>query len=185
MILACPLPLPPCDFVPRAAVSRPRHAASSRPRMAIGALPRAVPLPGQIPFGRLLMEHVRERCVLLRACWRIHLGAALVAEFAAPALRQPSELSAAASAPPAPPAPAPPVCHAGTEEEDEENVAYGRTVSIVCDGLVMLPAHTRTRARAHRFCARLRAMVAQAHTHTAIVNAIACVSDHECMCMKL
>ena len=25
----------------------------------------------RVPFGRLLMDHVRDRCVLLRSCWRV------------------------------------------------------------------------------------------------------------------
>jgi hypothetical protein len=78
------------------------------------------------------MEHVRERCVLLRACWRIHLGPGLVADFAVSA--QPPPRGAA----PAPPASCACDAKGGAGEEDEENVTYGRTVTIVCDGQVIL-----------------------------------------------
>jgi hypothetical protein len=78
------------------------------------------------------MEHVRERCVLLRACWRIHLGPGLVADFAVPAHPPPRGAT--------PETPASRACNAnaGAGEEDEENVTYGRTVTIVCDGQVIL-----------------------------------------------
>ena len=56
----------------------------------------------QIPFGRLLMEHVRERCVLLRACWRVRPSRALLADLwqqcIPPALAPPPPAHVSASA---------------------------------------------------------------------------------------
>ena len=84
----------------------------------------------KIPFGRLLMDHVRERCVLLRACWRVELSPTLLADFL--------KLRAAGA----------PIERgvAGWRGEDcsirghdgvaLDGMTYGRTVTIVCDGQI-------------------------------------------------
>jgi hypothetical protein len=101
------------------------------------------------------MDHVRERCVLLRACWRVELSRQLGAELAGygtpPGTAHPVAHSAAGGCADA-------RCRAGAAAEregsggeatggamDEEAGAgadmthtYARTVTIVCDGQVRL-----------------------------------------------
>ena len=102
--------------------------------------PLSLASPNQIPFGRLLMEHVRERCVLLRACWRVDLGAALLAELTLgreqqAGARARNESSRAHVSPRD-------EVDVGGEAGDGAScgdVTYARTVSIECDGQVSLP----------------------------------------------
>ena len=118
----------------------------------------------QIPFGRLLMEHVQERCVLLRACWRVAPSPRLQSAFGIPAhVKDKEGTHTSALAPPhttalAPPQHAaaarprsPPACpHVSIGLQDcglpapptplpplpAQYTTYGRTISIVCDGQV-------------------------------------------------
>ena len=98
------------------------------------------------------MDHVRERCVLLRACWRVELSGLLGAELAGygpypPGTAHPAAHSAAGGCADA-------RCRAAAERKDSGGEAtglamddeagggadmtqtYARTVTIVCDGQV-------------------------------------------------
>jgi len=126
--------------------------------------------PFQIPFGRLLMQHVRERCVLLRACWRVRVGASLLTDFtghtpaltAVNAVPPQHELTAAAAAAVVTAdhalAASEELVEGGLKMKEAEasdggggvghqffghDVTYGRTVTIVCDGQVFMCACVR------------------------------------------
>eukprot|EP00290_Baffinella_frigidus_P047568 CAMPEP_0180380832 /NCGR_PEP_ID=MMETSP0989-20121125/26279_1 /TAXON_ID=697907 /ORGANISM="non described non described, Strain CCMP2293" /LENGTH=244 /DNA_ID=CAMNT_0022380381 /DNA_START=51 /DNA_END=782 /DNA_ORIENTATION=+ len=68
----------------------------------------------RLPFGKLLMDHVAERCVVLKSLWRARLAPDLLAAYAPP-----------------PGAALPPGAEAWGLGEGE---SYGRTISIKCDG---------------------------------------------------
>jgi hypothetical protein len=106
------------------------------------------------------MEHVRERCVLLRACWRVAPSARLQSAFAIPAHvkdKEGTHMTAlapqdggaqdAGAAPPRCPQACPQVStglqHGGAPAPPlpapplpAQYTTYGRTISIVCDGQV-------------------------------------------------
>ena len=125
-----------------------------RPRAVISTFLPILPAYAaghQVPFGRLLMDHVRERCVLLRACWHVKLSQPELAALE-------SSNSSATSVAPAVAAPArgcaaegcgsvggramaeasgQASCEAaGGEGPCDNSITYGRTVTIVCDGQV-------------------------------------------------
>lgn len=35
----------------------------------------------KIPFGKLLMDHVKERCVLFKSCWQVDIGKSMGVGF--------------------------------------------------------------------------------------------------------
>ena len=68
----------------------------------------------RVPFGKLLMDHVAERCVVLKSLWRARLAPGLLAAYApAPGTSLPSGAEAWGLG---------------------EGESYGRTISIKCDG---------------------------------------------------
>lgn len=95
------------------------HVANAVLRVDLAKLPPAVRdgvRAERIPFGKLLMDHVAERCVVLKALWRVRLDPDLAAAYD----------PVPSSSPAAPAAPA--------QWGLSPGESYGRTISIMCDG---------------------------------------------------